>query len=90
MPLLRPPVCCRLHDDLRGQVRAGAGRDPEPTAVIDSQSVRRRRRRAARGRGLGIRLVNGRKRHGAVDALGLIITIVATAASVRSAPPPGH
>jgi hypothetical protein len=40
MPLLRPPVCCRLHDDLRGQVRAGAGRDPEPTAVIDWQSVR--------------------------------------------------
>jgi putative transposase len=31
----------RLHDVLRAQVRAAAGRDPEPTAaVIDSQSVR--------------------------------------------------
>jgi transposase len=31
----------RLHDALRGQVRAAAGRDAEPTAaVIDSQSVR--------------------------------------------------
>jgi hypothetical protein len=38
MPLLRSPVCRQLHP--RGQVRADAGRDPEPTAVIDSQSVR--------------------------------------------------
>jgi putative transposase len=31
----------RLHDALRAQVRAAAGRDREPTAaVIDSQSVR--------------------------------------------------
>ena len=31
----------RLHDGLRAQVRAAAGRDAEPTAaVIDSQSVR--------------------------------------------------
>ncbi len=31
----------RLHDALRAQVRAAAGRDPEPTAaIIDSQSVR--------------------------------------------------
>ena len=31
----------RLHDALRAQVRAAAGRDAEPTAaVIDSQSVR--------------------------------------------------
>ena len=31
----------RLHDVLRGQVRAAAGRDAEPTAaLIDSQPVR--------------------------------------------------
>ncbi len=31
----------RIHDALRGQVRAAAGRDAEPTAaVIDSQSVK--------------------------------------------------
>ena len=31
----------RLHDALRAQVRAAAGREAEPTAaIIDSQSVR--------------------------------------------------
>ena len=38
MPLLRPPVCRRLHDDLRGRVRADAGETGGPTAV-DSRSV---------------------------------------------------
>ena len=56
MPLLRPPVCRRLHDELRGQVRADAGRDPEPTAVIDSQSVRGAGTVPRVGRGLGTRL----------------------------------
>jgi putative transposase len=44
----------RLHDALRAQVRAAAGRDAEPTAaVIDSQSVRASRHRPARQPGLG-------------------------------------
>ncbi len=31
----------RIHDALRGQVRAQAGRDPQPSAgIIDSQSVK--------------------------------------------------
>ena len=31
----------RMHDDLRGRVRAAAGRSPAPTAaIIDSQSVK--------------------------------------------------
>ena len=75
----------RLHDGLRAQVRVAAGRDPEPTvAVIDSQSVRAADTvpRASRGWDQA-KKVNGRKRHIAVDALGLIITIVVTAASVQ-------
>lgn len=75
----------RLHDGLRAQVRAAAGRDPEPTAaVIDSQSVRAADTVPKASRGWDqAKKVNGRKRHIAVDALGLIITIVVTAASVQ-------
>ena len=36
----------RVHDELRRQVRIGAGRDPEPSAaVIDAQSIKTRRGR---------------------------------------------
>jgi putative transposase len=75
----------RLHDGLRAQVRSAAGRDPEPAAaVIDSQSVRGADTvpRASRGWDQA-KKVNGRKRHIAVDTLGLIITIVVTAACVQ-------
>ena len=75
----------RLHDALRAQVRAAAGRDAEPTAaVIDSQSVRAADTvpRASRGWD-NAKKVNGRKRHIAVDALGLVLAVVITAASVQ-------
>jgi putative transposase len=75
----------RLHDALRAQVRAAAGRDREPTAaVIDSQSVRAADTvpRASRGWD-NAKKVNGRKRHIAVDALGLVLAVVVTAASVQ-------
>ena len=75
----------RLHDALRGQVRAAAGRDAEPTAaVIDSQSVRAADTvpRASRGWD-NAKKVNGRKRHIAVDAMGLVLAVVITAASVQ-------
>ena len=75
----------RLHDALRAQVRAAAGRDPEPTAaVIDSQSVRAADTvpRATRGWD-NAKKVNGRKRHIAVDAMGLLLAVVITAASVQ-------
>ncbi len=65
----------RVHDELRAQVRAAAGRDPEPTAaVIDSQSVRAADTvpRATRGWD-NAKKVNGRKRHIAVNTLGLIL-----------------
>ncbi|HEX3193748.1 MAG TPA: IS5 family transposase [Streptosporangiaceae bacterium] len=75
----------RLHDVLRAQVRAAADRDPEPTAaVIDSQSVRAADTvpRASRGWD-NAKKVNGRKRHIAVDAMGLLLAVVITAASVQ-------
>jgi transposase len=75
----------RLHDALRAQVRAAAGRDREPTAaIIDSQSVRAADTvpRASRGWD-NAKKVNGRKRHIAVDTLGLLLAVVITAASVQ-------
>jgi putative transposase len=74
-----------VHDQLRDQARAAAGRDPRPTAaVIDSQSVRAADTvpKASRGWDNG-KKVNGRKRHIAVDTAGLILAVVVTAASVQ-------
>jgi len=71
----------RLHDALRAQVRAAA----EPTAaVIDFQSVRAADTvpRATRGWD-NAKKVNGRKRHIAVDAMGLLLAVVITAACVQ-------
>ena len=75
----------RLHDALRAQARAAAGRDPEPTAaVIDSQSVRAADTVPKASRGWdNAKKVNGRKRHIAVDSMGLLLAVVITAASVR-------
>jgi transposase len=75
----------RMHDDLRGRVRAAAGRSPAPTAaIIDSQSVKGSEMiaRARRGYDAG-KKINGTKRHIAVDALGLLLTVLVTAASVQ-------
>jgi transposase len=75
----------RMHDDLRDRVRAVAGRKGAPTAaVIDSQSVKGSEMiaRARRGYDAG-KKINGTKRHIAVDALGLLLTVLVTAASVQ-------
>jgi transposase len=74
----------RLSDALREQLRLRAGRDPTPSAaVLDSQSVRAADTapRATRGWDNG-KKVNGRKRHLAVDTMGLLLAVMATAASV--------
>ena len=74
-----------LHDALRGQARRAAGRTAEPTAaVIDSQSVRAAATvpRASRGWD-NAKKVNGRKRHIAVDATGLLLEALITPASVQ-------
>jgi putative transposase len=75
----------RLHGGLRAAVRAAAGRDAQPTAaVIDSQSVRAADTVPKATRGWdAAKKVNGRKRHIAVDATGLLLDVVITAASVQ-------
>ena len=73
-----------IHGLLRCQAREKAGRAEDPTAVVlDTQSVRAANHvpAATTGRDAGKR-VPGRKRGLAVDALGLIIAVVVTAASV--------
>jgi transposase len=74
-----------VHDALRAQVRAAAGRNPAPSAaVIDSQSVRAADTVARASRGWdNAKKVNGRKRHIAVDVLGLLLAVVVTPASVQ-------
>ena len=73
-----------IHDLLRCQARQKAGRREDPSAVaIDTQSIRAANHvpAATTGKDAG-KKVPGRKRGLAVDALGLIIAVVVTAASV--------
>lgn len=75
---------------LRQQVRAEAGRAPEPSAaIVDSQSVPNTLV-GGEHRGVdGGKKVKGRKRHIAVDTRGLLLAVVITAANVsdgRAAP----
>ncbi len=75
----------KMHDELRRQCRIAAGRKPWPTAaIIDSQSVKAAEEvsRASRGYDAG-KKINGRKRHIAVDTLGLLLTVLITAAGVQ-------
>jgi transposase len=75
----------KMHDELRRQCRIAAGREPWPTAaIIDSQSVKAAEEvsRASRGYDAG-KKINGRKRHIAVDTLGLLLTVLITAAGVQ-------
>ena len=64
---------------------SAAGRTPEPTAaVIDSQSVKAAEEvsRASRGYDAG-KKVSGRKRHIAGNTIGLLLTVLITAAGVQ-------
>lgn len=75
----------RLVGRLRGRLRVAAGRNELPTACsIDSQSVKASDTVGAASRGFdGGKKINGRKRHIAVDTLGLLLAVVVTAASVQ-------
>jgi transposase len=72
-------------DGLRDRVRLTEGRTAAPSAaIIDSQSVRAAETvgRPTRGYDAG-KKINGRKRHIAVDTLGLLLCVLVTAASVQ-------
>ena len=74
-----------VHDALRDRVRAREGRTGEPTAaVIDSQSVRAAETVGRGSRGWdNAKKVSGRKRHIAVDVLGLLLLVHVTGAGVQ-------
>ncbi len=74
-----------LVDRLRGRLRVAYGRADLPTAgSIDSQSVKAADTVGAASRGFDAgKKINGRKRHIAVDTLGLVLSVIVTAASVQ-------
>lgn len=82
-----------MHDRLRGMWRKRAGRDENPTAmVLDSQSYKTSAQGGPKGFDAAKR-VKGRKRHLAVDVLGLLLAILVLPANVQDrdgAPPLVH
>jgi putative transposase len=72
-----------IHDTLRDWLRKTEGRQVAPTAaIVDSQSVKTPDQAGERGYDAG-KKIKGRKRHLAVDSLGLILGLMITTADVQ-------
>lgn len=78
-------VTQRVLDELRDRVRIREGRAAEPSAaIIDSATVKAAETVGAASRGYDAgKKINGRKRHIAVDTLGLLLCVLVTAANVQ-------
>jgi transposase len=78
----------RIHDLLRRRLRRSRGRSEEPSAVaVDSQTVKASGSAAPDTVGFdGNKKTRGRKRHIAVDTLGLLIVLGVSAASLADSP----
>jgi len=73
----------QIHDRLRDQLREEAGREMSPSAaIIDSQSVKTTETGGPRGYDAG-KKINGRKRHIAVDTMGLLLAVVVHVAAIQ-------
>jgi putative transposase len=73
----------RIHDRLREKVRKAAGKKSTPTvSIVDSQSIRTAEGGEERGYDAG-KKITGRKRHLAVDTLGMLLAVVVHSAGIQ-------